>query len=416
MADTASNPPGSTAEIVYRPVEALLPYERNPRTHTDDQVDKVAASIRKFGFTNPVLIRDDGEGRLVIIAGHARCQAAARLGLAEVPTLDLNYMTADEARAYIIADNRLAELAGWDLEILDIEFSDLEAAQFDLDLTGFSHKDRIKIVNELERRAESNRRADEDDPTTVPVESQIQPGQMIELGPHKIICGDATDKAVHFELLGAEKPQLMVTDPPYGVNLDANWRDKNKPHPHREIIKNDDRSDWREAWQHFKGTAAYVWHSGLHSSEVADGLASAGFQIRSQIIWRKNRFAMSRGNYHWQHEPCWYAVRKGGDAGWTGSRKEATVWDIDILQVLELEHPNQKPVECMRRPILNNSSPGQLILDPFAGTGTTLIAAELTGRIARCIEIDPLFCQLVVDRYRQLFEEDLVGQAKGDGS
>lgn len=399
--------PADVAELIYRPVDQLIPYARNSRTHTDAQIKQIVASIREFGFTNPVLIREGDDGVLTIIAGHARCIAAAQLGLTEVPTLDLNYLSEIEARAYVIADNRLAELAGWDLEMLALEFDDLELAQYDLNLTGFDDKGRNKVINELERQNERNRRDDEDDPTKMPAKTKIKPGDVIELGNHKLICGDATDKAVHFELLGLEKPQLMVTDPPYGVSLDANWRGDHQNQPHRSVIKNDDRADWREVWAHFPGTVAYVWHSGLHSSTVAEGLVAAGFEIRSQIIWAKNRFAMSRGNYHWQHEPCWYAIRKGENSEWMGSRKETTIWNIDILQKLEHAHPNQKPVECMRRPILNNSSPGQLVFDPFAGTGTTIIAAELTGRAARCIELDPAYCQLIVDRYNQMFVDTL---------
>ncbi len=391
--------------VEYRAIKSLIPYARNSRTHTDQQIQQIAGSIKEFGFTNPVLIREDADGQLMIVAGHARCLAATVVGLTEVPTLDLNYMTETEARAYVIADNRLAELAGWDLEMLAIEFDALEQASFDLDLTGFSDRDRNKVINELERISERNRRDDEDDPTKMPVESHIVPGQVIELGPHKVICGDATDKAVHYELLGKEVPQLMVTDPPYGVNLDANWRNRMRPHPERDIIAGDDRSDWKEVWDIFKGSVAYIWHASLQSHVVADSLIRSGFEIRSQIIWSKNRFAMSRGNYHWQHEPCFYAVRKGGSPEWMGSRKESTIWNIDILQVLEHAHPNQKPVECMRRPILNNSSPGQLVFDPFAGTGTSLIAAELTGRISRCIELDPNYCQLIIDRYNQLFAD-----------
>ena len=405
MANPESDAPAE-AELIYRPVTDLIPYARNSRTHTDDQIKQIAASIREFGFTNPVLIREDDDGRMTIIAGHARCMAAAKLGLAEVPTLDLNYLSETEARAYVIADNRLAELAGWDLEMLATEFESLELDGFNLDFTGFDSKDRKGVINQLERDSASNRRDDEDEPTKMPVETDIKVGDVIELGPHRLICGDATDKAFQFELLGKEKPQLMVTDPPYGVTLDANWRERaGRPQAERHIIPNDDRADWTVVWGNFPGNVAYVWHAGLHSHVVASNLQDAGFDIRAQIIWAKNRFAMSRGNYHWQHEPCWYAVRKGGKADWMGSRKETTIWNIDILQNLELAHPNQKPVECMRRPILNNSSPGQLVFDPFAGTGTTLVAAELTGRIARCIELDPHFCQLIVDRYHQLFED-----------
>lgn len=409
MAETA---PVDGLDIIYRPVEQLIPYARNSRTHTVEQVSQIAGSIQEFGFTNPVLVREADDGVITIIAGHARCMAAERLGLKEVPTLDLNYLTEQQARAYVIADNRLAEIAGWDLEMLDLELTGLAEDGYELDLTGFDEKARNAITHELERISESNQRDDEDDAPAKPVDTDIQPGDVIELGNHRLICGDATDRAVVFELMGKEKAGLMVTDPPYGVNLDANWRAAHNKQPERDIIRNDDRCDWREVYAQFAGDVAYVWHSGLHGDVVAEGLIGAGFEVRAQIIWSKNRFAMSRGHYHWQHEPCYYAVRKGGSGKWAGGRKQSTIWEIPIIQRLEHKHPNQKPVECMRRPILNNSNPGQLVFDPFAGTGTTLVAAELTGRQARLVEIDPHFCQLIVERYRTLF----VDGAEKDGA
>ncbi len=409
MAETA---PDDGLDIVYRPVEQLIPYARNSRTHTAEQVSQIAGSIQEFGFTNPVLVRETDDGVITIIAGHARCMAAERLGLKEVPTLDLNYLSEQQARAYVIADNRLAEIAGWDLEMLDLELTGLAEDGYELDLTGFDEKARNAITHELERISESNQRDDEDDAPAKPVDTEIQPGDVIELGNHRLICGDATDRAVVFELMGKEKAGLMVTDPPYGVSLDANWRAAHNKQPKRDIIRNDDRCDWREVYAQFHGDVAYVWHSGLHGDVVAEGLIGAGFEVRAQIIWSKNRFAMSRGHYHWQHEPCYYAVRKGGSGKWAGGRKQSTIWEIPIIQRLEHKHPNQKPVECMRRPILNNSNPGQLVFDPFAGTGTTLVACELTGRQARLIEIDPHFCQLIVERYRTLF----VDGAQDDGA
>lgn len=394
-------------EIQYRSLEKLIPYARNARTHTEDQIHQVAASIREFGFTNPVLLRYDNDSKVQsIVAGHARCEAARLLGLQEVPTINLDHLTQEQARAYIIADNRLAEQAGWDLEMLQVEFDDLSLAGFDIDLTGFDEKARVGIVNELERQSEANRREDEDNPTEIPVETEIYPGQLIELGSHKLICGDATDPDVHRALLDKEKPALMVTDPPYGVELDANWRKKHFEAPERHVIPNDDRADWTEVWRLFQGEVAYVWHGGLHAATVAENLSNCGFEIRSQIIWHKSRFAISRSHYHWQHEPCWYAVRRNATGHWTGSRKESTVWDIEMMKALEYAHPNQKPVECMRRPILNNSNPGQLVFDPFGGTGTTLVACELTGRSARIIELEPKFCQVIVDRYKMLFEKN----------
>ncbi len=413
MAETAPDPSVPQPDdlvIVYRDPKTLVPYARNSRTHSEAQVTQLTGSMAEFKFPNPMLVRTEEDGTVSIVAGHARQMAAIQKGLDRIPTVDLAYMTPTQARAYVIWDNRSAELAAWDLEMLDLELGDMAEAGYDLDLTGFDEKARNAITHELERQSESNQRDDEDDAPAKPVDTEIQPGDVIELGNHRLICGDATDKAVVYELMGKEKAGLMVTDPPYGVSLDANWRGAHNKQPERDIIQNDDRCDWREVYAHFAGDVAYVWHSGLHGDVVAEGLIGAGFDVRAQIIWSKNRFAMSRGHYHWQHEPCYYAVRKGGSGKWEGGRKQSTIWEIPIIQRLEHKHPNQKPVECMRRPILNNSNPGQLVFDPFAGTGTTLVAAELTGRQARCIELDPHFCQLIVERYRTLFidgaEED----------
>jgi len=433
-----SEPPAGL-QIEYREASTLIPYARNSRTHTDEQVAQIAASITEFGFTNPVLIRENEAGIYTIVAGHARCRAAALLGMQTVPTINLGHLSDTQARAYIIADNRLSELAGWDIRMLDAEFRELTEAGMDTDLTGFDEKARMRVQNEVEREDEANRRKDEDKTGELPRETNIKAGDIITMGDHILICGDATDPEIHTALLGKERPGLMVTDPPYGVNLDANWRAAHGNQPKRDIIKNDDRADWGAVYQLFTGNVAYVWHSAIHSTTVAEGLIQAGFQIRSQIIWLKNRFAMSRGHYHWQHEPCWYSVKqenngkkeiisefyddehdpcwyvvkKGKTGSWTGSRKETTVWNIDIVQALEFGHPNQKPVECMRRPIINNSNPGQLVFDPFAGTGTTLIAAQLTGRKARCIELDPHFCQLIVNRYNSMFDPQSVGIQNG---
>jgi len=204
--------------------------------------------------------------------------------------------------------------------------------------------------------------------------------------------------------LAGIRPHLMVTDPPYGVEYDPDWRNRadranGKPYGARAIgtVSNDDNADWRAAWSLFPGNIAYVWHAGRHASVVQASIEAAGFDIRSQIIWAKTRFAISRGDYHWQHEPCWYAVK--GTGHWTGDRSQTTLWTIDH-QKSETGHSTQKPVECMRRPIENNSSPGQAVYDPFVGSGTTIIAAEMTGRAAHCIEISPTYCDVAVTRWQ----------------
>jgi DNA modification methylase len=220
-------------------------------------------------------------------------------------------------------------------------------------------------------------------------------------GPHRICCGDSTNATTITALLAGIRPELMVTDPPYGVSYDASWRHRagvNNSKRHGKVL-NDDQADWSEAWAHFPGDVAYVWHGALHATTVADSLVRQGFSIRAQLIWAKERLTLSRGDYHWMHEPCRYAVRAKGH--WTGDRKQTTVWNIPSGgQDAETEHSTQKPVECMRRPMQNNSSPGQAVYDPFVGSGTTLIAAETVGRVCLALELDPGYVDVAVRRWQ----------------
>jgi DNA modification methylase len=228
-------------------------------------------------------------------------------------------------------------------------------------------------------------------------------------GGHRLLCGDATkDSHVSLALAGV-RPHLMVTDPPYGVAYDANWRNDavqagvGRGAPGGQAVgkvSNDDRSDWRDAWTLFPGDVAYVWHAAVHAVAVAESLQGSEFDIRAQIIWAKNHIAISRGHYHWQHEPCWYAVRKGGTGHWSGDRKQTTLWQIDKPTKSETGHSTQKPVECMKRPIENNSSPGQAVYEPFCGSGTTIIAAEMTGRTCHAIELNPQYVDVAVLRWQ----------------
>ncbi len=218
---------------------------------------------------------------------------------------------------------------------------------------------------------------------------------------HRLVCGDCTDKEVVASLLRSDRPVLMVTDPPYGVNYDPEWRHRAGVNRSKRKgkVQNDGKADWRDAWALFPGNIAYVWHGALHATTVAESLISQGFTIRAQIVWAKERLVIGRGDYHWQHEPCWYAVREKGN--WTGDRKQTTLWAISSgEQDTETVHGTQKPVECMRRPILNNSSPRQMIYEPFLGSGTTLIAAETTGRACFAIELDPRYVDMAVRRWQ----------------
>jgi DNA modification methylase len=227
-------------------------------------------------------------------------------------------------------------------------------------------------------------------------------------GGHRLLCGDSTVATDVERVLGGVEPHLMVTDPPYGVEYDPGWRNKAKfgdgySHSGRALgeVKNDDRADWREAWALFPGTVVYVWHGSAHTSEVQASLEACDFYVRTQIIWAKSQLVIGRGHYHAQHEPCWYAVRKGATGHWTGDRKQTTLWQIDKNRKSETGHSTQKPVECMKRPIENNSSPGQAVYEPFSGSGTTIIAAEMTGRVAHAIEITPAYVDVAVKRWAE---------------
>ena len=391
-----------------RPIASLIPYARNARTHSDTQVAQIAASIREFGFTNPVLVDADGG----VIAGHGRLLAARKLGMTEVPTLELAHLTPAQRRAYVLADNRLALSAGWDEDLLRIELGDLQAEGFDLALTGF---DLGEIAGYL--ADPTTGLTDPDDVPPVPETPVSRKGDVWMLGRHRLICGDSTDPGVVERVLAGVRPHLMVTDPPYGVEYDPAWRNRAGLGTTQRIgkVENDDRADWREAWALFPGDVAYVWHGALHATTVAESLVACGFQIRAQVIWAKDRLVLGRGHYHWQHEPCWYAVRDKGTGHWSGDRKQTTLWQIASRgQDVDTTHGTQKPVECMRRPMENNSSPGQAIYEPFSGSGTTLIAAEQSGRACYAIELSPAYVDVAVLRWQAF--TGVTASLEGEGS
>ncbi|WP_272011625.1 site-specific DNA-methyltransferase [Roseovarius sp. ZX-A-9] len=378
-------------------VADLVPYARNARTHSEAQVARIAGSIREFGFNNPVLV--DAESG--IIAGHGRVLAARKLGLERVPVIELTHLSEAQKRAYVLADNRLAEQAGWDREMLGLELADLSELGIDLGDIGFEGAELDAL---LDHGAGDPKEEETPEAPDVPVS---RPGDLWQLGAHRLMCGDATDATAVALLLNGVTPHLMVTDPPYGVMYDPDWRNRAGASETKRTGKvlNDDRADWRDAWALFPGDVAYVWHGALHATTVAESLQASGFDIRSQIIWAKERLVLSRGHYHWQHEPCWYGVR--GKGHWSGDRTQTTLWTIPNRdQDAETVHGTQKPVECMRRPMLNNSSQGQAVYEPFSGSGTTIIAAESCGRVCHAMELDPAYVDVAVMRW-----QNLTGQA-----
>jgi len=387
--------------VERRLISSLVPYARNARTHSDAQVAQIAASIREWGWTMPVLVDEDGG----VIAGHGRILAAQKLGLADVPTMVARGWSEAQRRAYVLADNKLALNAGWDDDLLKVELLDLQGVGFDLALTGFDADELAALTIE-----DTDGLTDPDAVPETPADPVSELGDVWVLGRHRIVCGDCTDALVVEKALNGVKPHLMVTDPPYGVKYDPSWRDDaakhspsmgNRKDTAKGVVLNDDKADWRDAWALFPGDTAYVWHAGLFAHVVADSLQACDFVLRSQIIWAKSHLAIGRSDYHWQHEPCWYAVRKGKTGHYVGDRKQVTLWHIPKPAKSETGHGTQKPVECMRRPIENNSSPGQAVYEPFSGSGTTIIAAEMTGRACHALELNPAYVDVAVKRWQE---------------
>jgi DNA modification methylase len=385
-------------QVERRAIKSLVPYARNARTHSPAQVDQIAASIREWGWTVPVLVDETGS----IIAGHGRVLAAHKLGLTEIPVMTARGWSEGQRRAYVIADNKLAMNAGWDDELLRLELGDLKLEGVDLGLLGFGSDELASLLAE-----KSEGLTDPDDVPEPPAEPVTVLGDVWLLGKHRLVCGDSTTVEAVDAALNGVVPHLMVTDPPYGVEYDANWRNEadranGKPYGARAVgkVMNDGQADWSEAWALFPGEIAYVWHAGNKANVVADSLIATGFEIRAQIIWAKHQLVISRGHYHPQHEPCWYAVRKGKTGHWNGDRKQTTLWQIPKPTKSETGHSTQKPVECMKRPIENNSSAGQAVYEPFSGSGTTIIAGEMTGRSIHAIELSPAYVDVAIERWQ----------------
>jgi hypothetical protein len=280
------------------PIAKLIPHPRNARTHSEEQISQIAASIREWGWTNPILVTEKGS----IIAGHGRVLGARKLGLVDVPVMVARGWSKAQIQAYALADNKLALNAGWDEAMLALEIGELQELGFDIGLIGFTDTEIAALTENTMGLT------DPDETPEAPVNPVSIPGDVWLLGKHRLLCGDSTAPADVENVLGPVRPHLMVTDPPYGVDYDPTWRATagvNQNTKKLGKVANDDRADWREAWALFPGAVAYVWHAGRYASTVQDSLTAVGFDVRSQIIWAKDRFALSRGHYHWQHEPCW---------------------------------------------------------------------------------------------------------------
>lgn len=401
------------AKVEMRPLERIIPYHKNALTHSDEQVNLIARSMVDDGVIAPILVDEAG----VIIYGHGRRLAALKNSFTHYPVSIAQGWSEEQKRAVRIKDNALARMSSWNEQLLRGELNDLSKAGYDMPLLGFDNVQLVTFMANVPSGGSDREAAPE--PPRDPVS---RAGDVWTIGQHRILCGDATVKKDVQRLLKSDVPNLMVTDQPYGVDYDAEWR--NEPHRATSMrrtkiaksvgtVQNDDKADWSEAWGLFPGDVAYVWHGGLRASESEHSLARAGFVIRAQIIWNKSTAVISRGHYHWKHEACWYAVRDGKQASWSGDSKQNTVWDIERPKQLDTEHSTQKPVDCMRRPIQNNSQPGAFVYDPFLGSGTTAVAASELNRWCLGIEIKPAFVDVAVERLQAFMKVD--AKLAGDG-
>jgi DNA modification methylase len=388
-------------EIVVKKISDLKAYENNARLHSKEQIQEIVDSIKNYGFNDPIEIDSNN----VILSGHARIEAAKICGLDEIPTICHSHLKENKQKGYILATNKIAQNATWDYLTLKNEMTNLVNDGFDMKSTGFSQEEIDEILkNNIANETFS-------DPDEVP---ELKPDSITKLGDiwildnHRLSCGDSKDINCIDKLINENKPNLMVTDPPYGVNYDPEWRNNSNLGVGEKSIgkvKNDDLIDWTDAYSLFTGNIVYIWHGGKFTDIVANNIKNCGFNIISQIIWAKNNFAISRGDYHWKHEPCWYAVKDGANHNWQGARDQSTLWEIRSTHQKDenekIGHGTQKPVECMLRPILNNSKEKEYVYDPFGGSGTTLIACEKSNRYCLMNELDPHYVDLIIKRWQK---------------
>jgi DNA modification methylase len=397
-------------EIAWRPLGELVPYTRNPRIHSDAQVAQIAGSIREFGWTNPVLV----DGANGIIAGHGRVLAARKLGLERVPVIELAHMSEAQRHAYALADNQLALNAGWDEALLRLELADLSELGFDLGLIGFGE-------GELERLLAGESRTgltDDDAAPALPEQAVTKPGDLWLLDEHRLLCGDATILADVERVLGGQLADMTWTDPPYGVNYANSPKDKLRG-KHRPIL-NDNLGTGFEAFLHdacvnilsvTKG-ACYICMSSSELHTLQRAFAAAGGKWSTFVIWAKHTFTLGRADYQRQYEPILYGWREGHDHYWCGARDQGDLWHYDKPARNDL-HPTMKPVALVERAVRNSSKSRDIVLDPFAGSGSTLIACEKAGRQGRLVELDPRYCDVIVRRWQEWTGE--VATLEGDG-
>ena len=372
-------------------IDRLVPYARNARTHSKEQILQLRASLREFGFVNPVIVDKD----LNVIAGHGRILAAKEEGITQVPCVFAEHLTEAQKRAYILADNRLALNAGWDAEMLSVEIADLQAADFDVSLLGFDDAE----LNQLLGGVEDVKDDDFDVEGELAKPAITQPGDLWLLGQHRVVCGDSTKAEAFSLLMDGKLANLVVTDPPYNVNYEGT----------AGKIKNDNMAG--EKFYQFlldaftltekamaRDASIYVFHADTEGFNFRKAFKDAGFYLSGTCIWKKQSLVLGRSPYQWQHEPILFGWKKSGKHAWYSDRKQSTIWEFDKPRK-NTEHPTMKPVPLVAYPILNSSMTGCIVLDPFGGSGSTLIACEQTGRVCHTVELDEKFCDVIVKRY-----------------
>jgi len=395
-------------ELVQRAVDALVPYERNARTHSPAQVNLLVASLREFGFTNPVLIDDTNR----VIAGHGRLLAARAIGMAEVPCVVLSHLTDAQRRAYVLADNQLAERAGWDRELLALELGALRDEGFDLALTGFENSELERLLGPAGLAGLT----DEDDAPACPEAPVSQRGDLWVCGPHRVMCGDALDKHDMACLMLDSTTSLVLTDPPYNVDYEGKGKRRLK-------IVNDALG--AVAFYEFllsaftlmlahatPGAPAYVFHADTEGLNFRRAFADAGWRLAQVGVWVKPAFVLGHHDYHWQHEPVLYGWKPGAAHRWYGDRSQSTVWSFERPLRSE-DHPTMKPVALLTYLTMNSSQAGDVVLDPFGGSGSTLIACAQTNRVARLMELDARYCDVIVRRWQDFSGERASRESDG---
>ncbi len=379
-------------------VEKLIPYVRNSRTHSDGQVAQIAASIKEFGWTNPILV--DGESG--VIAGHGRLLAARKLGQKEVPVIELKHMTESQKRAYVIADNQLAMNAGWDTTLLSLELADLKEQGFEMDVLGFDPKELDKLLEPEQVEGLT----DEDAVPETPVEPKTKLGDIYQLGNHRLMCGDSCSITDMEKLCAGQLVDMWLTDPPYNVAYEGSTgltikNDNMEDSQFRQFL----RDSYVTADAVMKaGAVFYIWHADLEGYNFRGAAKDAGWTVRQCLIWEKSSLVMGRQDYHWKHEPCLYGWKDGSGHLWASDRKQTTILQFNKPRK-NGEHPTMKPVELFEYCLMNNTKGGDIVLDSFGGSGTSMIAAEKNGRYARLMELDPKYCDVIVKRW-----EDFTGK------